>query len=99
MRRGKIDISDLSSFESKYEKSMLADFQAYWTEKNSKGKMRYEAEKFFDVSRRLATWARNQSSFSKNKKEANHYVPGEKPGEWRPPHHKLLDFSGTIETK
>jgi len=93
------NILDLSSFESKYDKSMLAEFQAYWTERNSKGKMRYQAEKYFDISRRLATWARNQSSFSKNKKEASHYVPAEKPGEWRPPHHKLLDFSGTIETR
>jgi hypothetical protein len=63
-----INLSDLSAFESKYEKQMLADFQAYWTETNSKGKMRYEAEKFFDIAKRLATWARNQNSFSKNKK-------------------------------
>lgn len=73
----KIDLSDLSSFESKYDKQMLADFQAYWMEKDSKGKMRYQAEKFFDISRRLATWARNQNSFSKNKKnEQTVDVPG-----------------------
>lgn len=63
----KVDISDLSSFESKYDKQMLADFQAYWMEKDGKGKMRYEAQKFFDISRRLATWARNQSNYSKRK--------------------------------
>lgn len=66
--KDKIDLSDLSSFESKYDKQMLADFQGYWMEKDGKGKMRYQAEKFFDISRRLATWARNQNSFSKNKK-------------------------------
>jgi hypothetical protein len=66
----KVDISDLSSFESKYEKQMLADFQAYWTETDQKGKMRFQAEKFFDISRRLATWARNQNSFSKNQKKS-----------------------------
>ena len=64
----KVDISDLSSFESKYDKQMLADFQAYWTETNTRGKMRYQGEKFFDIAKRLATWARNQSTFSNNKK-------------------------------
>jgi hypothetical protein len=66
----KVDISDLSSFESKYEKQMLADFQAYWTETDQKGKMRFQAEKFFDISRRLATWARNQNSFYKNQNKS-----------------------------
>jgi hypothetical protein len=62
-----VDISDLSSFESKYDKQMLADFQGYWMEKDGKGKMRYEAQKFFDISRRLATWARNQSNYPERK--------------------------------
>lgn len=63
----KVDISDLSSFESKYDKQMLADFQGYWMEKDNRGKMRYEAQKFFDISRRLATWARNQSNYPERK--------------------------------
>ena len=71
----KVDLSDLSKFESKYDKQMLADFQAYWTETDQKGKMRFQAEKFFDISRRLATWARNQSSFSKNQNNATTFVP------------------------
>ena len=73
----KVDISDLSSFESKYDKQMLADFQGYWMEKDGKGKMRYEAQKFFDISRRLATWSRNQSNYPKNKNnEQTLEVPG-----------------------
>lgn len=73
----KLTISDLSSFESKYDKQMLADFQAYWMEKDGKGKMRYQAEKFFDISRRLATWARNQSNYPKRKiNEQTLEVPG-----------------------
>jgi len=73
----KIDLSDLSSFESKYDKQMLADFKAYWMEKDGKGKMRYQAEKFFDISRRLATWARNQSNYPKRKNnEQTLEVPG-----------------------
>lgn len=71
----KVDLSDLSKFESKYDKQMLADFQAYWTETDQKGKKRFQAEKFFDISRRLATWARNQSSFGKNQNNATTFVP------------------------
>ena len=63
----KIDLADLSSFQDKYDKQMLADFQAYWMEKDGKGRMRYQAEKYFDISRRLATWARNQSNYPKRK--------------------------------
>ena len=73
----KIDLSDLSEFESKYEKNLLEEFKAYWTETNSKGKMRFQAEKFFDISKRLATWQRNQTKFLQNKKEANTFIPAE----------------------
>lgn len=44
----------------KYGKTMLKNFSDYWTEKSPRGnKMRFEKEKVFDVSRRLATWSRN----------------------------------------
>ena len=40
-------------------------FVAYWTELNSSGKkMRFEGEKYFDVGKRLGTWAKNESKFS-----------------------------------
>lgn len=73
----KIDLSDLSEFEAKYDKNILEEFKAYWTETNSKGKMRFQAEKFFDISKRLATWQRNQTKFLQNKKEANTFIPAE----------------------
>ncbi len=85
----KVDISDLSKFESKYDKQMLADFQAYWTETDQKGKMRFEAEKFFDISRRLATWNRNQSSFGKNQNSQNTFVP---PAPVRKVHESFLPY-------
>jgi len=85
----KVDISDLSKFESKYDKQMLADFQAYWTETDQKGKMRFEAEKFFDISRRLATWKRNQSSFGKNQNSQNTFVP---PAPVRKVHESFLPY-------
>jgi hypothetical protein len=36
----------------------LEAFCAYWTERNSRGRCRFEAEKFFELPKRIATWAR-----------------------------------------
>jgi len=85
----KVDLSDLSKFESKYDKQMLADFKAYWTETDQKGKMRFQAEKFFDISRRLATWNRNQSTFAKNQNSPNTFVP---PATVRKVHESFLPY-------
>jgi hypothetical protein len=41
-------------------------FALYWTEKNNKGKERWECEKFFDISRRVKTWMLNNSKFKNN---------------------------------
>ena len=43
------------------------NFFSYWTEKNSRGKERWESEKFFDISRRIKTWMQNQNKFGNNK--------------------------------
>jgi len=91
----KIDLSDLSEYESKYDKNMLAEFKAYWTETDQKGKMRFQAQKFFDISKRLATWKRNSTDFHKNKKEASTDVPQEN-APYKPPHQKGVDFSNCI---
>lgn len=42
-------------------------FHNYWTEKNAKGKERWEMEKFFDIKRRITTWMNNASKFAPNK--------------------------------
>lgn len=48
----------------------LNSFIEYWTEENSKGKMRVNNEKFFDLKRRIGTWIKNADKFgSKNKIE------------------------------
>ena len=73
----KIDLSDLSEFEVKYDKNLLEEFKAYWTETDQKGKMRFQSQKFFDISKRLATWHRNQTKFLQNKKEASTFIPAE----------------------
>ena len=38
-------------------------FLDYWTEEDAKGKMRYQDQKFFDISRRIATWTKNSKGF------------------------------------
>ena len=49
-----------------YETEDINKFHDYWTEKNSKGKERWEMEKFFDISRRIKTWIGNKSKFNQN---------------------------------
>lgn len=47
-------------FTAKYPPQLLQDFFSYWSEPNrSNTKMRFELQKTWDISRRLATWARN----------------------------------------
>lgn len=67
-------IEALDKYEPKYGFAMINAFCNYWTETDQKGKMRFQAEKFFDISRRLATWNRNQSSFGKNQNSQNTFV-------------------------
>ncbi len=51
----------------KYDQEMLEAFFNYWSEKNKAGKkMRFELEKVFEISKRLATWKTNQSKFKKH---------------------------------
>lgn len=58
----------LTSYKHKYPKKMLQDFFDYWTEHGEKDtKMRFEKEKVFGLSRRLATWkSRSTIDYSKN---------------------------------
>lgn len=47
----------LIPFVDKYGKTMIRSFYEYWTEKGEKDrKMRFEKEKVFEVTKRLATW-------------------------------------------
>lgn len=55
-----------STTETTYDIKVLNEFIEYWTEHNSKGKkMRFEMEKVFDISRRWATWIKNNEKFTK----------------------------------
>lgn len=44
---------------ARLEASQRKGFTDYWTEPNKAGKMRFEAEKFFDHGRRMDTWMSN----------------------------------------
>lgn len=39
-----------------YEPDMVRSFANYWTEKNSKGQMRFQIEKTWETAKRLSTW-------------------------------------------
>jgi hypothetical protein len=69
-KREKDFYNSLKTFVGQYSKEMVRAFYDYWTEKNRSGtKMRFELEKTWDVSLRLATWSRNDKNFNKNENE------------------------------
>lgn len=63
--RKKIFGDQTSMYVEKYGRELCLTFYHYWTEHSERGfKMRFEKEKTFDMSRRLATFARNEKKFS-----------------------------------
>ena len=57
-------LNDLKTLEPK---NFIEDFLDYWTEENSKGKMRWELEKTWNTSLRYKRWVRNNAKFEKSK--------------------------------
>lgn len=63
--------NSLLPFLSEYSKDLLNEFFEYWTEHGERDKkMRFEKQNSFGLSRRLATWLKNQKRFEKEKKVA-----------------------------
>ena len=58
----------VSDFADKYDKDTRIAFADYWTESGG-NKMRWEKEKVFDISKRLARWSKN--SFTKESETIN----------------------------
>jgi len=59
-------IDNIMPFSSRYDTAMLHAFANYWTEPNrSLSRMRFEMQKTWSTSLRLATWARNEASFGR----------------------------------
>lgn len=65
----KLEFSSLVyEFEETYTIDMLNQFFIYWSEHSEKGlKMRFEKEKVFDVSKRLAKWKLMDGKWNKQK--------------------------------
>ena len=52
-----------------YDNNTVKEFFNYWSELNkSKTKMKWELQQTFEISKRLATWVKNEDKFSKNGK-------------------------------
>jgi hypothetical protein len=65
---------DCKPFLEKYPKEMLRKFYNYWTEMNKSGtKLRFELQQTFEISKRLATWARLDTDIVKNSPDAISY--------------------------
>ena len=57
----------LIPYMEQYGKALIREFFDYWTEHNENGKkMRFEKEKTFEISRRLARWSKNNRSNNKS---------------------------------
>lgn len=55
-----------------YQPQMIRAFFNYWTERNKSGtKMRFELERTWETSKRLATWASNEKQFNRNGQSTN----------------------------
>lgn len=55
-----------------YQPAMIRAFFNYWTERNKSGtKMRFELERTWETSKRLATWAGNEKQFNRNGQSVN----------------------------
>jgi hypothetical protein len=64
VKESKLEFSEiLSPHASLFTYTEYEKFYNYWTEKNAKGKERWEMEKFFDIKRRIATWLGNASKY------------------------------------
>jgi hypothetical protein len=55
-------VSKVNEFKDKLG-NQYDSFVGYWTEENEKGKMRFQDQKFFDISRRIGTWIKNSKNF------------------------------------
>jgi len=57
--------NEVMAFEN-YSKEMLTDFFEYWSEPTKKGILKKDTMKTWSTSRRLKTWAKNESKWALN---------------------------------
>jgi hypothetical protein len=58
--------NSVKEHQSKYPMKMLEEFIGWWSESNAKGVMRFEDQEFFEIGRRLATWAARNNKTVRN---------------------------------
>jgi uncharacterized protein YdaU (DUF1376 family) len=61
-----IFINNIEPFKNLLSES-YQEFIDYWTEPSKSGKLRYEAQKFFDIKRRVNTWLQNKNKYGNSK--------------------------------
>ena len=61
-----IFINNIEPFKNLLTES-YQEFIDYWTEPSKSGKLRYEAQKFFDIKRRVNTWMQNKNKYGNSK--------------------------------
>jgi hypothetical protein len=61
-----IFINNIEPYKNLLNKS-YQEFIDYWTEPSKSGKLRYEAQKFFDIKRRVNTWLQNKNKYGNSK--------------------------------
>jgi hypothetical protein len=60
----------LIPFVGQYTREMIREFYDYWREKTkSGGRMRFELQPTWELPKRLATWAKRDKNFNRNKNE------------------------------
>lgn len=65
----------LNDLKSLQPREFIEDFLDYWTEENSRGKMRWELEKTWNTSLRYKRWCRNNAKFDKGSKSSEPKYP------------------------
>lgn len=61
--------NEVATFKDKYTRDILREFYDKWTEKNDKGKMKFQLEKTWETGKRLATWLRNEEKWNPKYKQ------------------------------
>jgi hypothetical protein len=50
--------AEIATFKNDFSKELLREFFDYWSEKDTKGKMRFQLERTWELKKRLQKWAR-----------------------------------------
>ncbi len=67
---------ECQQFISKYSQAMIEKFLRYWTEKNSKGKQKWQLEETWELEKRLATWKSREFNYGAGKVQVRNGANG-----------------------